>query len=568
MDEFECQAFLDNLIHNVILMRVRIPSRGLSVLTLGLLVHRGALAEEPPAPSDAETVEVSADDSSNGATEDSTEKPPEGYVPGYRHGMGLSLAPYAPRSAPPATSLNVPFAVQDDDDGWRFKFSGFASASLRLSSGAREYGPVENQAAHTLHAAPRVPDFYGAFGGTNVTPGSWIDLHFEYGNERVQSHVTLTTWKPIRGQSWTDVRSQSLVDQAYVAMNLPVTDDLRLLWTVGAFRNIYGGLGQYGAGQYNTIIIGMPFGVGETMTAQYSLGGDYTLNFEHGVMGRMGKVAAGSGPTPFDPAQSAAVPSGWVHHAHLGLSKNGEIPWVVTLHYLTNWSQDERDQVDDPRTWWVDEGRRPDGRLSVYGFDARMINNHYGNAAVAVAYADAQDAALLTGMGFFGTVTGEELTKRFLGQRGGGNGQMFVGGFEYNLSWAKLLYHPEPFWGEGPDLITSIFSNVAHIHSPDPDFDRRSMVKFGTEVTYRMLKWFGVSGRYDHVIPNSKDRGETFDVISPKLIFRSDWNSHEQVTLSYTRWFYGPRTHAEFPIELPRERLDDQMFALHFGMWW
>jgi hypothetical protein len=69
------------------------------------------------------------------------------------------------------------------------------------------------------------------------------------------------------------------------------------------------------------------------------------------------------------------------------------------------------------------------------------------------------------------------------------------------------------------------------------------------------------------VAPNSKDLQESFDVVSPKLIFKSDWLSHEQVTLAYTRWLYGAHTHAEFPDDYTREQLDNQMFALTFGMW-
>ena len=93
------------------------------------------------------------------------------------------------------------------------------------------------------------------------------------------------------------------------------------------------------------------------------------------------------------------------------------------------------------------------------------------------------------------------------------------------------------------------------------------MYKFGAEVTYRFFSWLAASFRYDHVAPNSKDVHESFDVISPKLIFKSDWLSHEQVTLAYSRWFYGADTHAEFPDDLTRNQLDYQMFALTFGMW-
>jgi hypothetical protein len=136
------------------------------------------------------------------------------------------------------------------------------------------------------------------------------------------------------------------------------------------------------------------------------------------------------------------------------------------------------------------------------------------------------------------------------------------------LSWAKLIRYPEEFWGEGPDLITSVFATAASVKSTDPDFDNRKMYKFGTEVTYRFVPWVGISGRFDQVSPNSRDHEENFQVFSPKLIFKSNWNSHEQVTLSYTKWWYGAHTHSQFPLDFTRHDLDSQMFAIHFGMWW
>ena len=48
--------------------------------------------------------------------------------------------------------------------------------------------------------------------------------------------------------------------------------------------------------------------------------------------------------------------------------------------------------------------------------------------------------------------------------------------------------------------------------------------------------------------------------------------------LSYTRWLLGDHTHGEAPNDYrqpvngqptdPIRALDDQMFALNFGMWW
>jgi len=293
-------------------------------------------------------------------------------------------------------------------------------------------------------------------------------------------------------------------------------------------------------------------------------------------MGRTGKFSPGEGPNTWDHEPSPSDPSAFVNHLHVGFSLSGEVPFQGGLHYLTNWAQDERDQYDDPKTRGRDESRRADPRMDVFGADFRMINNHLGNGAIAVSYADAFNASMLSGLNYFGADSGELLTQRMLG--GNGTGKILTVGAEYNFSWGKFLWYPEAFWGDGPDLINSVFVNVAKVESEAEAYDGRFIHKFGTEATYRMLPWFAVSARYDRVSPNSKDPLEAFHVISPKLIFRSNWNSHEQVVLSYTRWLLGEHTHGEAPNEYRQpidgqnagasHMLDDQMFALNFGMWW
>jgi hypothetical protein len=490
-----------------------------------------------------------------------------GYLPGYRRAVGLGLSPHAPASPSLPGGMTVPFSAPEPTDEWTFGFKGYMSVSARASRGARE-NPTGDQFGTTLHGLPQVPDSYGKFSGTNVTQGSWVNLTFEYGNSSVTSHVELTTWKPTGATDWTAVGSQNFVDQAYLLFHAVPVDKLRLDWTVGAHRDTYGGLGQYGVGQYNTQIVGMPFGVGETLGAAYDIDETYTVHLEHGIMGKLAKTPEGVVPSIMNGGSNPALPSSWVHHAHLGFEKRGEIPLVLAVHYLRNWSQDERDQLDDPKTSWIDESQRPDAKMTVVGADFRMIENHLGNFAIAASYVDAKDADLLTGLNYFGAYSGEQLTKRFLGPRGGGTGRMLIGGFEYNVSWGKFLRYPEGFGGEGADLITSIFAQAGSVRGDDPDYDGRKMYKAGTEITYRPLSWLSLSGRYDHVIPNSRDKKETFDVISPKLLFKTNWNSHEQVTLSYTRWLYGEHTHGEFPDEWTRQQLDNEMYALSFGMWW
>ena len=421
-----------------------------------------------------------------------TAPPPKGYLPGSRRSIGLGLSPFAPSGPTLPGGATVPPGAPEAQTGdYQFKFSGYMSAALRLSMGGRERATPE-QFEPTFHAPPQTPDLYGALQGTNAPQGSWVELRFDYGNDKVKSVVKLSTWKPSGAQTWQETSSQNFVNEAFLVFTLP-NSDVNLNWTVGAFRNSYGSLGQYGAGQYNAAIVGSPFGVGETLSLKVMLGDSFSLIGEHGFMGRLGKVPIGAGPNVSDHGPSPSRPSSWVHHAHAGFGFEGEVPFVFGLHYLSNFAQDERDQVDDPKTPLFDEGNRPDPIMNVYGADFRMIDNYLGNFAIAASYADAKYADLLTGLNYYGADTGELLTKRLLGPAGGGTGKLLITGFEYNFSWSKFLYHPQAFWGEGPDLITSVFANAgAVLESRDPVADGRRFYKLGSEVTYRCLSWFAV----------------------------------------------------------------------------
>jgi hypothetical protein len=536
-----------------------VPQWAALVWTLTVAVPRVALAQAPP--SDPPPAAPAADPP--------PADPPKGYIPGSRRTIALGLSPYAPNAPSLPGGATIPFSAPEEESrDFNLKFSGYMSAALRISAGHRDNATPE-QYTTSLAAPPRIPDIYGSPLGTNAPQGSWVELRLDAGTANVKSVVKLSTWKPTVGQTWNENGSQQFINEAFLVFTWQPISDLTVSWTVGAFRNIYGPLGQYGAGQYNAAIIGMPFGIGEVLNAKYKLPGSLALIAEHGFMGRLSKVPIGGGPNVWDQDADPSIPSGFVHHAHLGLAIERDVPFVLGLHYLYNFAQDERDQAPDPKLPFINTAQRPDPSMTVLGADFRMLNNYLGNFALAVSYADASYAQLLTGMSYWGSDTGDILTKRLLGQQGGGTGKLLIAGLEYNFSLAKLLWHPKAYWGDGPDLIMSVFANVADtLQSSDPNFSGRKLYKLGGEFTYRFFSWLAISGRYDHVAPNSYDNKESFDVISPKLIVRSNWNSHEQVNLSYTRWFYGADTHGVWPNDWTHLQLDNQMFALTFGMWW
>jgi hypothetical protein len=71
-------------------------------------------------------------------------------------------------------------------------------------------------------------------------------------------------------------------------------------------------------------------------------------------------------------------------------------------------------------------------------------------------------------------------------------------------------------------------------------FNHRLRYKFALESVYTFRSWVGVALRADCVVPNSKDAGETFYVLAPRLVFRTNWVTRETISIIYGKWFYGP----------------------------
>ena len=100
-------------------------------------------------------------------------------------------------------------------------------------------------------------------------------------------------------------------------------------------------------------------------------------------------------------------------------------------------------------------------------------------------------------------------------------------------------------------------------------FDKRLRYKFGADVFYTFKPWMAVGFRADRVAPNSKDSQETFYVISPRVVFKRSWYSHENIQIIYGKWFYGPHSHSEASAVVPSDwGLDDQLLALNVNLYW
>jgi hypothetical protein len=126
-----------------------------------------------------------------------------------------------------------------------------------------------------------------------------------------------------------------------------------------------------------------------------------------------------------------------------------------------------------------------------------------------------------------------------------------------------------------------LFGIYAGVKSNDPVFDDTSKLKFGIEGSYSLLPWLAVSMRYDNVSPgrpivaanepNVIDDDFAFQVFSPRIILRSDWQARDQVVIQWSHWENGPLTTVRTgypPVEDLFTAPDTDVISISANMWW
>jgi hypothetical protein len=132
---------------------------------------------------------------------------------------------------------------------------------------------------------------------------------------------------------------------------------------------------------------------------------------------------------------------------------------------------------------------------------------------------------------------------------GGGNGEIHSVAGQYTFSLAGFMMRPRPFWGQAVDLTIRPFFMLNKVtgtapgacYSINPKDGNCDMTKFkyGTDIVYSFLPKMAAALRTDVVNPNMSDSTQSFYIISPRLIFRSEFVTHEQIVLQYSYYMYG-----------------------------
>jgi len=481
----------------------------------------------------------------------------------------LGLAPGSPQIGTLPGGVTPAYGQRSEDDkDWRFDFHGFLTMPLRMGINKRDGSVTNEQQKTVLHAPPVVPDDRDSFSYTGVVPQPYVQLNFSYGNSVVTGNVILLARNASNATSFFDPPTQQGTYDAYLTFSLPdLAKNSRFDVNVGAFSNRYGVMGEYDEGRYGTPIIARTNGVGENIVGKFALG-EWVLDIEQGFQGQLDKAPNGLVPEGWNNFADPQVGTSFVHHEHLGLGYRG----IATLggHFVDAWSQDDR----------ATTGNQPFGSIKVIGADLRLSTGRFGYFYGGISDVIAKDARTVgNSIEINNAPGGPGLMLNYLGPNSGGNGKLLTLAAQYDISLARLIAYPRQFKGDYADILISLFGMQTSVTSDEKTFnqvtqrqyDGTTMRKFGGEVAYSLLPWLAVSARGDHVINDNHDSKQTFTVVSPRVIFRSNWQSHDQVVLQYSHWIDGDHVQVRdgYPA-LPNLALkpDKDMISLAASMWW
>jgi hypothetical protein len=167
--------------------------------------------------------------------------------------------------------------------------------------------------------------------------------------------------------------------------------------------------------------------------------------------------------------------------------------------------------------------------------------------------------------------SGRDFNERYWGYYSNATGTLSLAALQYTVSLGTLLRYPEEFWGEAPDLLVSVFGIIGHSTSAAGGLGTKDMLKAGVETVYSVAPWLAFGDRLDWVAPTLGDSSKSYQVLTQKLIIRSDWTARETLVLQYSGWVLGDHVKVNGDNRLMNytsAKPDQHLLAIYGTMWW
>jgi hypothetical protein len=448
---------------------------------------------------------------------------------------------------------------------WGFKFKGFFRAPMRIgidNSGSLSTANGQLQ----FHAPPVTPDSnYTRWMYTNISPGPWAELLFQYGNQRVMMTTSIASYNITSG-GWRELQDQLGIDRAFLTMKFPeALGNLGgMAYDVGIFSNRYGAMGKYDAGEYETYIIGRTRLAGITATADMEVSDDLKLVLEGGGGAKVDQqwqtyTCNGNNPSTATCSATYDYPS-WMPYPGdkvqqgTNLLVHGHGGFVISsiltaqLHYINSFVRDARWNVGTTGganasgngAVKLDASAAPGkASIQVLGGDLKLDGGWMGDGYIGASYLMANNPLVINdSIEVLHSQGGWQLAHNYF-THGSTSGNIFTVAGQYTFSVASFMMRPRPFWGQAADITIRPFFMYNKVMGASTSSDNVSKLKGGVEGVYSFLPQMAAGFRWDMVQPNMSNSSQSFMVFSPKLIFRSEFVTHEAIVLQYSYYAYG-----------------------------
>lgn len=512
-----------------------------------------------------------------------------------------------------------------------------------------------------MHSTPRIVGFaYYGWDYTNTVGGPWSQLNFSYGNSRVTGTVIVDAYNQTDG-SYKNLQAQQGIDQVFLTTNVPEAfgDHGGLVVNIGTFANRYGVAGKYDAGMYETYLFGRTHVAGLTASANLAnldSAGDWSLVLEGGLGQKLDAVPfmnnqnyqifmnipigqnygspylSDRSPDYLPWAGSVPVGSTYLHHEHLVAKYKSLL--TFGLHYLFTWTPDDNwspvnsmqtDRAMGTALAGMAQSITPrsqgpiQGSMAVMGGEVKLSGGVYGDGYLGYSHIDARNInALAESLEVVHSKGGPSFKEVYFGRTYNGHTGVYSGpqnetgtvdniSLQYAFSLGQYARYPEDFWGDGTDLVLTVFGLLSIVDSKAPPISialaptnpalgnvahdwnmSTKKLKFGADAIYTPLSWIGVGARLDVVQPdldsaysrtpppannpratigNPGGSDLSFTQLTGRLVFKTEFLTHETITLLYAHYFLGRAAYPAFPYEWVA-KADADAVSLAATLWW
>lgn len=565
-----------------------------SLFVLAMTAPTAAFAQEaaPPAP-DQLADEPAAEPSA--PTEAAPAAEPVADVPAATAAASVSTTTATADAAPALGARPVASRSQrgpESGQSWEFGYHGYFRAPMRLGIGKRDQvvdadGNEIFDNRTTFHSPVIPDDQYLSWQSTGHNKRDWAEMYFSVGNGTVSGNLAIQGFQ-FTDATWADRTAQFGISQGWVEINTDAGyENVKLNAKAGSFWSRYGAAGRYDAGEYDTYLFGRTHAIGATTRADFDLGGQ--------VLGaEIGYGVHRPDPNMFNRARFTNLA-----HAHLFYTLD-EIEF--SAHLLHSWAAQEvvphyPTVLPDsncqgaqaapstpvmacstgPTTGGVDGAdgvfgtEYPNGTLTVAGIDGRFDLGMAGYLYAGYAHVQAKNSLVVSsaietihafGGGEFNLgITDAYLESPFCPDNApndscsNGTGSVDTLLAQYEIGLANFdvfegnqdlrfkLYGMLNFVSvdDREDRFLQPLADSAGVSLDDLKQDGVRRTKFGLDAEFLATSWLAAGVRADRLQPNQKVPEQSFSIISPRITFRSDFVTREQISLQYSRYIYNER---------------------------